>query len=83
MKQRNQYAKGMVRPERLPIVPVSKAEKAMVERCAELQRVTLAQVMRAGLVTLGVLSEDSLYDLPTQWRIEIVALLEQRGRAPR
>lgn len=73
--QSNQYVKGSKRPLRLPIVPVSGLEKNLVNQAIEQQRITYAQLQRAGLVALGVLPLDSLHDLPRRYREEIAAMV--------
>lgn len=67
MRQRNQWSKGQVRTAKLPIVSVTSDERVKVERAMDHTRLAFAQLIRAGLVAIGVLDKDSMYDLPEEY----------------
>ncbi len=73
---RNQYTSGGMRTKRLPTMAVSELERQLVERSAIELRLTMAQLVRCGLVLLGVLDTASLEDLP-----EAIAAQISSGKA--
>jgi hypothetical protein len=60
----NQYTKGTVRGVRIPSVSVTKMERVALEDAARTHRITMSQIIRCGLVLMGVLDTSSLDDLP-------------------
>jgi hypothetical protein len=78
--RKNQYAAGARRPERLPIVPVTHKEHDLVDEYCSVHHLSYAQAVRSGLVALGVLTPDTLYDLPRPFA-ELVLGLTHGGRA--
>ncbi len=72
---KNQYTGGSQRTRRLPTMAVSELERRLVEDAAVELRLTMAQLVRCGLVLLGVLDTSSLDDLP-----EAIAAQVSRGK---
>lgn len=62
--QRNQWSKGQVRRYRLPVIAISADERKRVEEYCDRTRTSIADLVRAGLVALGVFELASLDGLP-------------------
>lgn len=65
MATKNQHSGGVLRCKRLPTMAVSEYERERVEQEAHRLHMTMAQLVRCGLVLLGVLDTGSLDDVDT------------------
>lgn len=63
MAPRNQYTGGTLRVRRIPTMAVSDTERKAIETAAQAAHMTMAQLVRCGLVLLGVLDTASLDDV--------------------
>lgn len=71
--RRNQFTGGTLRDRRIPTMAVSEYERECIEAQAEQVRLTMAQLVRCGLVLLGVLDTGSLDDIPEAIAAQISA----------
>jgi hypothetical protein len=64
--RRNQFMGGIKRDHRIPTMAVSEAEREAIETDCRRLRITMAQLVRCGLVLLGTLDTASLDDIPEE-----------------
>ena len=76
---RNQWSRGQVRRKRLPVLSVTEDERDAVLKYCTRTRMSFADVVRAGLVALGILDVGSLEDLPDTFA-EHVRKMREGGR---
>lgn len=69
--RRNQYSGGKLRDRRMPTMAVSEMERTAIEVESDRLRLTMAQLVRCGLVLLGVFDTTSLDDIPEEYAAQI------------